>query len=175
MNLLLEYSKRHSLCCVPPTNAGVCFFEGNGLQFVVLTSTATRSVNACSNCNRNDGTIIFELFFPTSQGCVLYAHVHIDPNEDLLKVIERVRGIKSKPVTCSYKNTEVWLWQLFINNNRLSQNANWVRLLSELPKQEPLRTHEQMAWVSSNCPKIFNHFYNMYQTLMVGRKYLLLE
>ena len=173
-SLLTEYCKRHrNLGIVLPTQDGLCFFNDHKRPATVcLTSTYPRSYTTCIRCSQNDSVIV-ELFEPNREDAFTHlGHHHVQPDYDIARFV----GGQTPVFIKNYGDIELWLWHFFLFHNRLRYSRVWKAWTdTQTIESEPLRTREQMAQCAIRHQRIFNVYYNMYQTFTVGRNYLLYE
>lgn len=178
-NLMTEYFRRHKENYILPTNEGVCFFnEHKRNALICLTSVTPKAISTCLKCGVEDASITVELIKPhPDEGFRIHLHDHIAPDTDLNEYVTS-KGIGSlTPV--SLKDTreiEVWFWNFFLFHNRLRRSRVWQTWVkTQTTTDELTKCYEQMTRCAANWPKIYPVYYNIYQTLLVGRKYLLFE
>lgn len=191
MNLLSEYCKRSKNNFVIPTNDGICFFnEHNRPAIIGTTSVLPKAKQICYKCKileSNDpfaaktteyekSVIIVELFVPDKYcGYSADRHFHVSADSDVLKEISNYGYGNVEPVHLNHgRDIEIWLWNFFLFHSPIRRSADWDRFLSsQKTNTQPLKCYEQMAHCAINYPKIYEQYYNIYQSFVPGRKYLL--
>jgi hypothetical protein len=167
--LLAEYRKRHKKNFVSTTNEGVCFFDVNDLPALIcLTSLSTRSCTTCTRCTERPCSMIVELFQPTVGTYYQSYHGHCEPDSDIVKLIEKFGIKEAKPfMPNTQRDLEIWLWRFFVSSGRVRLHASKRESIKEL------QTLEEMATVAMRYPKSFSTYYSMFETFLLGRKYLM--
>lgn len=168
-NLAVEYFRRHGSNVVLPTNDGVVFFN----DLICLTSVSPKTVNCCSYCGK-DYRIVVEFIATTRDKAVnVIFHGHVEPDTDLVKCMKNFYS-DSKPVYLK-NNTEieVWLWNYYLLKSKLHLSKTWKEFAQTLTTKEPFRTNQMLTWCALNLTRVFQSYYSLYQTVVVGRKYLL--
>ena len=174
-SILEEYRRRHRIESINPIPEGVLFLsDGPAKRLVCLTSSYTKSTTLCEECASAPPKLVLELFKPS---CIPYliqlvVHCHIEPDADLLEVIQVVMGSRYVPfMSKGERDQEEWLWRTFRqavgqgNGNRQQRREalqeNWIA--------DAIR-------LASNNPDLFSNFYEqMYSPLVINRRYILAE
>lgn len=174
MNLLTEYSRRHSTEFALPVGDGVCFFTGTH-PIVCVTSHSPKTITKCPSCIKS--FVTFELFVPGSGGGYLQTkHYHLPPDADVFRHVKYYDN-SAKPVYLKNAgDMERWLWKkFFITNSKLSTSRAWREFTESRETTDDMRTNEEMTWCAMNHPNHFSYYHAIHQVLVVGRKYLLYE
>ncbi len=172
MNLQVEYYRRHKQDVVLPANGGLCFFnELKKPSMICLVGGSPKISQTCPLCNKSD-TITLEIFAPDREiGIVSVSHKHVHPDTDLAKL-----GLGQPVYLKDGADVEVWVWNFFLQNSRLKKSKNWVtwsRSLGEMNSH--MRTAEELVHCAMEHPRSYNLYYEIYQSVTAGRKYLTFE
>lgn len=172
-SLIVEYRQRYRMDFVLPADEGVLFFDVNKKPAAVaLISSLSKNNTTCRNCNSHRAGLISEIFIPTNKNLLsLKYHDHIGPDIDLNKYVnERLNSKAYVPyIANGDRDAEGWLWRYFLQVHK-------IKFTNITSKNSNMRTIEQMLFCVANHPKLYELYYkSLYQTLLIGRKYLLLS
>jgi hypothetical protein len=137
-----------------------------------------KAISTCLKCGADDSTITAELIGPhPDEGFRILFHDHVSPDTDLVKHVESKIPNKVTPVVLKdSREVEVWFWNFFLFHNRLRRSRVWQTWSkTQTTTDEILKCYEQMTRCAANWSKIYQVYYNIYQSLLGGRKYLLFE
>lgn len=146
MNIVTEYNLRRKNNCILAGPDSFCFFGITQPICICTTDFYPKSKTTCSKCGiKNDLTI--EIF---GSRCKLWHHAHIEPEQDIMPVIQNLFPQAEKMTGDSLE----LLWDLLCPNSR----------------NKPIV--EQLFHCSLNDVRLMNDFHRNYVDLIFGRNKL---
>lgn len=176
MNLVVEYAKRRKQQLILGTNDGVCFLDfAMRPRYIMLTGRWPRCTRPCYQCSSDGGMIVELLTSCRDEGFSCLSHRHVSPDTNLL---QHANDVLLKPLLSPYyaachADLEFWLWRFFIVGYRFSNRRSYSAFLETQTAKEPACYVEQMAWIAQRAPRAFSRYYELYESTLAGRNYLL--